>query len=347
MNGSQNNILRSMKRLIVVCAVAISAVLCSCSKSLNPRPEPHADVEFSLAIKETRQSHVFVWEVGDEGVRCEEQTLCELWVTDWNSCEVTAFSDNPAFDGVNFSSSAPDIIGVEKIDGRTCALRRKGDAPDGVVISAEAGTHRVSFRVYAKDVVPLKSIHLKYGGQDYYVEKDDTQRYPYMLYADQKNCRKYDLGRKMFGYADVNGVRFFDENMQEITKNSETTSLELLELVPENASFRYVVNWYSCNTDKIYAWDNAYCIIPEEIDPWPGGAEEKSPGFTGLDWSEIQGRRTEVLLPGLFCSFAFLVNRSAPDVGKNLDGYEIGETATYRFWGIYDTEGLRELPEHI
>ena len=61
-------------------------------------------------------------------------------MTDWNSCEVTAFSDNPAFDGVNFSSSAPDIIGVEKIDGRTCALRRKGDAPDGTADMATAQT---------------------------------------------------------------------------------------------------------------------------------------------------------------------------------------------------------------
>ena len=335
-----------MKRLIIFGAETVFSLLClSCTKDLNPKPEPHVDVDFSLNVEELRQSHTFLWNVLDAGVMCAEQSIQEIWVTDWNKCEVVSFSDDPSFDGVNFSSSSPEIVKVVKTGEATCQLVRVGDSSgEGVVITASTGENTHSFVVFSKSVIPLESVHVRYGYEDYWLKKDATQKYPYMVYADQQGCYKYRLGKKRFGYADVEGVRFFDENMDEVTLESETTRLEILGLVPENASFRYVVNWYSCNSNKVSSWDNAFCIIPKEVDPWPAGHNEKSAGFMGLDWAEIQGSHTEVLLPGLFCSFSFLVGCDVPEQPKRLSEYRIGETETYRFWGVYEVEGLKELP---
>ena len=117
----------------------------SCNKDLNPAPEKHTNAEFRLILTETRQGKDFIWEMRDGKPFCEEQRLRELWVTGWNDCLLLAEGLEEGFDGVNFSSSDPGKVRIEKIDSYRCHLRYIADSPEGISIHAEAGSKTHSF----------------------------------------------------------------------------------------------------------------------------------------------------------------------------------------------------------
>ena len=203
-------------------AAALSAILClSCTKSPNPRPSRHNDCAFTLSVSETRQGAHFIWNIASDGhVSCTTQSIQELWVTNWNECILEASSDDPAFDGVNFSSSDPDKLAVSPIDSKRCRLVYRSDTEEGrpVTINAWSGEgNRKEFPALSAASISLKGVMLHLGDMDielplsYYREK---------IYPDDPAYIWFD---KVVDYSSYKG-----------------DILRIGHLIPENASFRHV-----------------------------------------------------------------------------------------------------------
>lgn len=113
------------KKLLAIFALALALV--SCKKDLNPKAVPHTSCDFELVAKEERQTKQFIYIPNQEGTpSCPEQTLEQLWLTKWNDILIETSSKDKKFDGVNFSSSNPNIIEINKIDDFKCNLIYKG-----------------------------------------------------------------------------------------------------------------------------------------------------------------------------------------------------------------------------
>lgn len=314
----------------------------SCNKDLNPAPEKHTDAEFRLILTETRQGKDFIWEMRDGKPFCEEQRLRELWVTGWNDCLLLAEGLEEGFDGVNFSSSDPGKVRIEKIDSYRCHLRYIADSPEGISIHAEAGSKTHSFQLFSKERIEPEGISLSIGGRELHLDFNPRHKYPY-IYDGQPVSKHIKLGKNLQFYV------WYDEGKQEIAlydgdKPWEGEVLEIGELIPENASFRHVVNWISRHDGGDWYNGGVNCVLREDFGPWPQGGWQNSEGFTGLDWSEVQGRKVTVLRPGLLSGFFILKDSKLPDPSKKILQYGSYEILGAMLRAEYDFETIQGVP---
>lgn len=160
-------------RLNSIAAKTAFALFCAVSQSCNPSEQPKPDAEFILSIQEDRQGRILDWALSSSNVisvPVEQQKLQELWVTAHNVCTLTASSADPAFDGVNVSSSNPDKVRIEKEgdSGRTFRLVYAGPTAPGqpVTVTATAGAHSHSFKVSSTKVIDAEYIVLTFTDGD-------------------------------------------------------------------------------------------------------------------------------------------------------------------------------------
>lgn len=215
---------------------------------------PHADVPFTLSLSESRQSGNFIWKIKDGGLSCEEQSMNELWVTYWNSCILSAHSEDPAFDGVNFRSSDPSLVRIDKIDESSCRLVYVSDSQEGASISITASTDNIShsFPVHSRSEIALEAVLVSINGKEYLLEEMGT-----------------DSGNKDTVIEPVlDDIRGYEGDL-----------FTIVSLVPENASFRFVKRFTSSPITKTDRH--------ETYGEWPSTEE----GIRDVDWSEIEGRQ--------------------------------------------------------
>ena len=243
--------LQAKLALGVGCLVAICD---SCQKSETDGFVPHADVPFGLKVIETRQSHEFVWYLDQGSMQCSEQKMQQLWVTKWNSCILEAYSDNEDFDGVNFASSDPSAVKIEKIDEYSCRLIYVSDSKSDVTISGSTDSISHSLTLNSKEIIELESVHVRLGDKDFFLPVKDHE------------------------YTDI--VKF-EPAIKDIWSHPDGGELfTVVDIIPENASTRYVKAWGSTRFLDIDPEKN------RDYGPWPTATDERN-----LDWSEIKGRQ--------------------------------------------------------
>lgn len=272
-------------RLFAKLALGVSIVVVtteSCDKENKNEFVPHADVEFSMKLSEQRQSHEFIWHYTSSGkLCCDEQKLQELWVTFWNECILEATSDDIKFDGVNFSSSHPEYVRIEKIDERTCRLVYVSDCPEGqeIEISVSTDNIRKSFRVHSKSCIGIQGVLVSINGKELILpfKGEDSGSHDTVLEPIVKDVRTY-----------------------------EGDLFEIVGLLPENASFRYVKRFTS-SPITLTAKEDIYGAWPKD-----------ELGIYNVDWSEIQGRKTWFpgQAPNFFIKLKIETDSRRPDKTK-------------------------------
>lgn len=230
-----------MKRIIqflVVAAIA-GACLVSCKKD-NPVEVNYPSVDFNLKITEERDSHTFEWDVNGNNVSIDpaEQKLQELWVTSLNTVTVSALPEASGFEGVNYSSSDAKRIKVIKVDDQTCTLEYIADTDEGqpVTITAKAGEYSHSFKVFAKNVIELEGVKWLFGhlGEEYKEYITPFNRSEETAYA----------------YRQDEVILTVQEPAMQRINAGISDYLEIVDLVPENASHRKV-KWYYSNYHEV------------------------------------------------------------------------------------------------
>ena len=242
----------------------------SCNKD-NPPEVGYASADFSLKASEFRQSHTFEWDVlpsGQVSIDPAEQKLQELWITYWNTVTVLAIAKDSQFEGVNDSSSDPKKVKVNKVDDSTCTLEWVGDTAEGeaVTITASAGSYTHTLKVYAKEVITLEGVLFDVNGRQYF-----SQIIP--------GEWKYD------GYSIDDMNRYNKDNTTYFDTEAEYDAfmpavVTVLDLEPENASFRLVKN-YTITEGYIFPETNA--LPKSNIGDYVGGCTK--------DFSEFKGRQ--------------------------------------------------------
>ena len=262
--------------------VSIAVAGTSCDKENKNEFVPHADAEFSMQISELRQSHEFIWHYTQDGrLSCLEQNLQELWVTFWNECILESYSDDDKFDGVNFSSSHPELVRIEKIDERSCRLVYVADSPEGMEIEISAFTDNIrkSFKIFSKSSIGIRGIRVSVNGNELILpfKGEDSGNQDTVLEPLVKDVRTY-----------------------------EGDLFEIVDLVPENASFRYVKRFTS-SPITLTAKEDIYGAWPKD-----------ELGIYNVDWSEIQGRKTWFpgQAPNFFIKLKIETDSRRPDKTK-------------------------------
>ena len=342
------HIMNLFKQLLTLGLASVMLVpMTSCRKD-NPKIHNYPEADFQIRITETRQSHDFIYNYDKDGgslaIDEKEQKLQELWVTAWNDTRLEFIGAGSGFQGANISSSDSDVIKI--IDNNDGSYSLKYQSDGSAVIKAWTGEkYSYEFTVYAKERIELEGINMKYGDFDLVARRNSSVRHPYTLYSEILESKRIPLDVLVYVFGGKDGMKVYDKDGQRLTVDSPATVLTIGSLIPENASFRHVVNWFSRHVKTVDKWSDYACVIPDENADWPQGGFENSLGYTHLDWSEIQGRSVGVLLPGMMSSFAFLINNKKPD--KELSPFKTaaGQTATYTLWCTVDIENPRSSPE--
>ena len=239
---------------LALCVSSLVAICDSCQKTDTDEFVPHADVAFTLKITETRQSHEFVWHLDSGQLYCPEQKLSELWITAWNSCILEASSDDPDFDGVNFSSSLGSAVGVEKIDEKSCRLVYRSDCADRITITASTDNLSQSFQLSTKECIELEHVLVRLGDREYMLDVREQEYSELVLFEPAiDDIWSHPTGGELF---------------------------TVIDIIPENASFRELKAWGSTR----------FLDIDPELNknygPWPTYADE-----INLDWSQVKDRQ--------------------------------------------------------
>ena len=267
----------------------------SCNKD-NPKEENYASVDFELKINEVRQSKTFTWDVTGNKVAIDpaEQELQELWVTAWNTVTVTALPLATGFQGANYSSSDPKKVKVTKVDDQSCTIEYVADTEGNVpvTITAKAGTYVHSFSVYTKEVIMITGIEFWH---DFNLDGNEE-----LTIAN--------VGiRNSQGGADMQHGTAFTQIQNDLPKTERhKIYIRIGKLVPENASFRYVVK-----TEVVEKSD-------EQIATFPRGSQQKDfEEFVGLE--TYMNKNNTNLIVNTICFF-FNVNSKTPVNNGNFDG---------------------------
>lgn len=262
--------MKHIHTLLAAAALALCAACFSSCKKDNPAEVNYASADFVLKISEERQSHTFEWDVISNAVSIDpaEQKLQELWVTKWNKVTVTALPKDAGFEGVNYSSLDPKSVKVIKVDDQTCTLEYIADSSSPVTISANAGSYVHSFKVHSKEVIELEGVAWQLKGRTgdpiYLESKLIPGKWKGSDYTEQDLIKQRAYYKK------------FDSKEEYLAFMPATTTI--LNLIPENASFRRVVNFRK-----------PYYIDPEEGTPLPSQTQDIE-GTCNKDFSELQGK---------------------------------------------------------
>lgn len=287
----------------LLAAAALSfcaACFVSCGDQLNPKPEQVASVDFDLKVSEVRQSHTFEWDVAGNRISIDpaEQELQQLWVTTWNTCTVSAIGKNSSFEGVNFSSSDPKAVKISRKDNRSCILEYAADSNSPVTITASAGDYTHSFQVFSKEVIPLEGVEFFH---DFLLDGNETRDV-----AKATGPNEYGEFNNFTGFYAIQPGRKW--------KEKTPIHVRIGKLVPENASFRYVVKtWVEENNSNPEAR-----LMKDFV---PNGNVRK-------DFSEFQGKQTDMSVNdndrrnANYVLFYFNVNSKEPVNEQNrISGY--------------------------
>lgn len=288
-----------MKHLNTILAMAALLLCAMCSVSCNkdnPREEKYASVDFSLKISEVRHSKTYTWDVAGNAVSIDpaEQELQELWITAWNTTTVTALPLAQGFEGVNYSSSDAKKVKVTKVDDQSCTLEYVADTEGNVpvTITAKAGDYVHSFKVFAKEVIMIEGIEFWH---DFNLDGNEELT---IANVGMRNSQ---------GPADMQHGTTFTQIQNELPyKERHAIHIRIGKLVPENASFRYVV--------KINVEEKS----DDPISTFPRGSQQKDfEDFVGLE-TYMNKNNTNII--GDSIGFFFNVNSKTPINNGNFDG---------------------------
>lgn len=245
-------------------------LLAACCKDPNPTFIEYPDAEFVLTVTENRQrSHEFIWNYDESthslAIDPKEQELQELWVTRWNECTLSADSAAPSFAGVNFESDNPAVVAVEMLDARTCRLTYVSDSgPLPVRISVRTGSRssQKTFKVYSKDAIELEHVKIRIGEEIVLTPRQAEGNYA------QRTVAK--LAKVVTDWSDP----------------FQGAEIEIVGLVPENASWRFVKTFQTKYPVR-YGYDfNDFSILAAGYEePFCNGGQE-----SGIDFATIKGR---------------------------------------------------------
>lgn len=197
----------------------------SCSKDIpsNPQEMDFAAASFSVGIMEKRcyMDYTYVLPQDEPPV-----------VTAWNTVTLRAESDDAAFNGVNVSSSDPSVVSVERTEDPaeyTIVYRSDGKADIRVWNVGE----EKSFRIEAREAIELEGLLMKVNGREFVVKADSSLPGPF---ADD-----YPAGWTTERYSS-DMVYFSDLDYD------EPYEVEIVDLVPSNASWRMIARLWAYNT---------------------------------------------------------------------------------------------------
>ena len=307
---------RNTHLFAAVLAIVTALLACSCNKDTTPE---YPDADFTLSVVENRQDHLFTWKVGSgaNGILCDEQSAdLPLVVTAWNTVTVTATSSSSAFTGISLTSSDDGLVRVEpakdsagKESANTFTLVWAGDSPrednavkydtpeyqwkektytkhsytELVTLTARAGSHTKTFKVASQEVIPLQAVEFTLGPDDHYFITEGT-------YSTKEQRIMWEYNRQdIYG----NGQRIgaggtARPHLTASIVDEDGPGYEMLtiqNLVPENASWRYVEQWTVYPVSPSSFEDVAEYF---NLDIEPFYQTGKTYAF---DFSELQGRQ--------------------------------------------------------
>ena len=264
--------------LPAVAAMAIVA-LAGCKKTdSNPPVEDLASVPFEFALEEVRQLKTFRWWAPDGILTNDEETIHELYVTEYNEVTVMATAS------VNASSEQPDVVAIERTgEGKdTFRLLFKGEGKTTIHLwngTEGANRNHRQFQVTGRAFVDLQGVRFEYAGQPLLITHYMEKRPLLLITSEDGKAGNEDNPARMLSQGDillkpyVKPDIWSEEKRTFITNPDQGALLKFVGLEPENASFRTItafesewdVNWKQMSK-RLIAWG----IIEEgEYPDWP------------------------------------------------------------------------------
>lgn len=318
-----------------VCLLGTAFVLAALFSSCGEKLPVYPDAQFDLRVSEQRQTHTFVWDyVGTgagtgagasaSGLSCKEQVDgYPLVVTSWNKVVIKATSTDPHFQGVSVSSSDGSKVAIRTVSSNEYELVYSSDTdrkdtqvnydtpewlwaqktwtksdytPGLVTITVSAGSFSRSFKVAARESIPLDAIRFKtgdpfkgkvynyyatlvepvyaenYNNLDYLYTMEDqySQDQAFVIDGDWRECKKYpeDEGLQSFAFQEMQRGDLGPYcQIEDPWKNFGIVWID--NLVPENASWRNFARFSNGGgavderAEKYFnKWDNGISFDP-------------------------------------------------------------------------------------
>lgn len=226
-----------MKNKSIVALIATTAltVLFSCTKveiAKNPEELVFSSAPFTVQVDERRCYKDFTYNIPEDDAPV---------LTYWNTVTITASSDDPSFNGVNVASSDPAVMSVERTDKPgvySVIYHSDGQAEIRVWNSA----YEQTFIMPAQHTIELEGIRFKVYSEHYsteFVAKADS-KLPSPYWADNY---LYDMNN----FTKKDEWFYFNEYDFGCQENHDKFTIEIVDLVPENTSWRMIARVFGAS----------------------------------------------------------------------------------------------------
>ena len=205
-------------------------------------------VDFDIEIRENRHGRVFIWNVDKSGrTDSVEEDIDDLYVTKYNSVELSVSSSDSRFSGVAVETSADKVVSVKRIGENTFRLGYEGDGEAAIQVwtGSKNGPTSRRIHVHGKREIHLKGIWMSCQRWHIDLEKETAEKvgkdtvflvkeviYNEATHSSTGGTKIY-LGKDRDVYYEGGHRRYTFETWYEY----RTIGLE-----PENASFRYLMS---------------------------------------------------------------------------------------------------------
>lgn len=227
-------------RTIAVIAAVAAVTTLSCTKigleiPRNPEELEFAPAPFTVRIDERRCYKDYTYNIPEDDAPV---------LTYWNTVTITASSDDPSFNGVNVASSDPAVMSVERTDKPgvySVIYHSDGQAELRVWNPA----HEETITMTSQHTIELEGIRMRVEGKEFVVKADNKLPSPYWsdnyLYSPTPIIRDEWIYFNDYDYGNV--------------FNGDTYTIEIIDIVPENASWRMIARF---KITDVTAKDNDY-----------------------------------------------------------------------------------------
>ncbi len=228
--------------------VSLFFPLSGCKDKENVDSPTAENVDFDIEIRENRHGRIFIWNVGKSGrTDSVEEDIDDLYVTKYNSVELSVSSSDSRFSGVAVETSADKVVSVKRIGENTFRLGYEGDGEAAIQVWTGSKNGPTSRRIHVrgKREIHLKGIWMSCQRWHIDLEKETAEKvgkdtvflvkevvYNEATHSSTGGTKIY-LGKDRDVYYEGGHRRYTFETWYEY----KTIGLE-----PENASFRYLMS---------------------------------------------------------------------------------------------------------
>lgn len=258
--------MKIMKKCIMLALMVVIAAGCEkwMMRNANPEELDFAAAEFNVELNEKRCYAHFNYVIPEDQAPV---------VTAWNAVTISAVSDDSAFNGVNVSSSDPSVVSVSRTDDPsvyTLEYHSDGSAQIRVWNSLEEKT----FRIETQHTIDVEGLLMRVHGEEFVVKADTSLPGPY----DKDYPADWVTNEKI-----TDDLVYFDT-----IDWGDSYEVEIVDLVPSNASFRIVA--------RLWAYNTSFGEMQDWFDPeYKEGCEYQR--YNIKDVSSVLGKRAVFYQP--------------------------------------------------